>query len=438
MRQIRVPVLVAGIALTGGLLSVVPAAAGAPPTEVKIAWVDDTHQQLRVSWQDDGVGNLVRAFVQGDDGIPRDIRFVPAADPNELVFRHHANISDNKVVRVAVYAATDRWTTTSVPTYSEWFDSTGPARITIEAAAPRSDGRLQLGWRLTPRPDVLPGDVLDLPPAPDEVATEMAPASCCAAWQRFPVASTARSFVFPSRARPYRVMVDTQNEWGDDFNNEPIVHVGEHVVRAAVPTTSTYGRPLTITGTVTRVHPANDCGTPSCVERTPAVWARVLLQTRATSSSPWSGLGGVTADGAGRFRMTVVAPGSRQYRVVAPGPRPTVWDVVFSGASPAAANSTRYWVRQASFVDATASYGQRVTARLTVSPPVNVRTTLQRWTGSQWVSLKWVYLRNGSGSFTFTAAQRGRTAYRFIVPTSTYAGRPIATTATAGFVLVTR
>jgi hypothetical protein len=30
------------------------------------------------------------------------------------------------------------------------------------------------------------------------------------------------------------------------------------------------------------------------------------------------------------------------------------------------------------------AYGQRVTARVKISPPANVRTTLQRWDGNAW------------------------------------------------------
>lgn len=85
-----------------------------------------------------------------------------------------------------------------------------------------------------------------------------------------------------------------------------------------------------------------------------------------------------------------------------------------------------------------ATYGQRVTARLTVAPGNDLRSTLQRWDGEKWVSIKWVYLKKGAGAYTFTATQRGLNAYRFVVPSSTYAGRAIATTITSKFYLAVR
>ena len=59
-------------------------------------------------------------------------------------------------------------------------------------------------------------------------------------------------------------------------------------------------------------------------------------------------------------------------------------------------------------------------------PLANVRTTLQRWDGTAWRDLKYVYTTNGVGNYTFTATQRGRYAYRFLVPALTYAGRPLS------------
>ena len=61
-----------------------------------------------------------------------------------------------------------------------------------------------------------------------------------------------------------------------------------------------------------------------------------------------------------------------------------------------------------------------------MSPAANVRTTLQRWDGTTWRDLKWVDLKSGWGDYTFAATQRGSHAYRFLVPSFTYAGRPLA------------
>ena len=63
----------------------------------------------------------------------------------------------------------------------------------------------------------------------------------------------------------------------------------------------------------------------------------------------------------------------------------------------------------------------------------SVRTTLQRWNGSAWISIKWVYVQNGAGSYTFTASE-GTVRWRFVVPASTAPnGLPLAGTTTVSF-----
>jgi outer membrane protein assembly factor BamB len=78
--------------------------------------------------------------------------------------------------------------------------------------------------------------------------------------------------------------------------------------------------------------------------------------------------------------------------------------------------------------------GQHVTARLTMAARNSVRTTLQRWNGSAWVNVKWVYLKNGTGSYTFVAATKGTVRWRFVVPASTSPeGLPVGGVTSAAF-----
>ena len=90
----------------------------------------------------------------------------------------------------------------------------------------------------------------------------------------------------------------------------------------------------------------------------------------------------------------------------------------------------------ARFLDPTATYGQKVTAHLWVSPASNSTATLQRWTGTAWTGVKSVRLVNGAGSYTFTAVRRGTTAYRYWIASARAPnGLPVASTYTPTFTL---
>ncbi|MFC0629202.1 hypothetical protein [Kribbella deserti] len=98
---------------------------------------------------------------------------------------------------------------------------------------------------------------------------------------------------------------------------------------------------------------------------------------------------------------------------------------MFVSGSAAATSTTRYAVRTARIDYPQATYGRKVTALLTVAPGTNVRATLQRWNGTAWANAKWIYTQNGSGSYSFTAAPRGVSAFRYVVPGGYFAGRYI-------------
>ncbi len=81
----------------------------------------------------------------------------------------------------------------------------------------------------------------------------------------------------------------------------------------------------------------------------------------------------------------------------------------------------------ARFDDPFVSVGDHVTARLRMAVRSQVRSTLQRWNGSAWISVKWVFLTQGTGSYTFTATTRGVVGWRFVIPaTISPAGLPVA------------
>jgi hypothetical protein len=147
---------------------------------------------------------------------------------------------------------------------------------------------------------------------------------------------------------------------------------------------------------------------------------------------------------AGAFETPVRPLGTRQYRMLAPGSGDFSSEngpygvAAFHGVSAAATLTTRYKLNTAKFYDPTVAPGQPATIALAVGPANNVRATLQRWNGKAWVSIKWVYLTKGVARYTFPAPGRGNTAYRFVVPPTTYNGLPVAGITTGSIVLVVR
>jgi hypothetical protein len=123
-----------------------------------------------------------------------------------------------------------------------------------------------------------------------------------------------------------------------------------------------------------------------------------------------------------------MAPGQRQYRLVMPSAAkaalPAFGDAsAFVTATGPATSTVRYALRTARIDYPRATYGRKVSALLTVAPGINVRATLQRWNGKTWANVKWVYTKNGTGSYSFTAAPRGVSAFRYVVPGGYFAGR---------------
>src|SRR4051812_14361537 len=116
----------------------------------------------------------------------------------------------------------------------------------------------------------------------------------------------------------------------------------------------------------------------------------------------------------------MVAPGSGDFSSEN-GPNGVA---AFYGVSGAATLTTRYKLNTAKFYDSTVAPGQPATIALAVGPANNVRATLQHWNGKAWVSIKWVYLTKGVARYTFPAPGRGNTAYRFVVPPTTYKRPP--------------
>jgi hypothetical protein len=416
---------VAALSLLAGLQVADQAWAAAPPapTAVKVGWVDWTHTQVRLSWNDTGAANKIRLEAVPYLGPPESRWQTPADGPNELILSTRSLQHDSKVRFVVV--SVDAAGPESASGNSPWFDTTTPAHTDIRTAVPQADGSLRLTWTRNALPsDQTPGDPLDLP-VNDRLTLTVRWDS--ADRRTFPVAAGVTTAVIPPLPRPYRVSVIARNEWGNEQWPQDVAF-GDMVVRAPIPTSAVYGNPITISGTV---------GARVC---TGCSWLAsggseipVYLQARANATKPWVSIWNAWADSTtGAFRLYAASSGTRQFRVYVPGWSSSVPPsiVTLATATPTTTVLTRYAVRTAKFADNTATVGQKVTAMVGVSPASGVRTTLQRWNGRAWVGVKYVTLSKGNGSYTFTAITRGTTAYRFLVPSTTYGGLPISWIAT--------
>jgi hypothetical protein len=328
------------------------------------------------------------------------------------------------------------------------FDTNGPLPL-LTSIRGDADGSLHLTWAPQLVPDPNPGDPLDLPAGAvkyqlvgqfniGEVLKAFGPSS----------SALTRSYS-PGKGGLLGIAAD--NEWRPveeccggyrfvDYRDADYVRVFSTALTSHVPSVATYSLPMTITGTVQRA--GEDCNHLECrPSAEPDRGRRVVLHGRNSAAGAWYAVTSTKTDANGVFRLPVIAPGTRHYRVLALGTSrrngggfPVAGDM--SGPT---ATTTQTRVVSARFDDATATRGQRVTARLKVAPGGNQRATLQRRTGSAWVDLKWVHLVRGVGSYTFAAVQPGTASYRYIVPDSLApTGLPVAAAASRPFDLRTR
>jgi hypothetical protein len=444
-------VLLAGFASLAVAAPTYAAAAPLPPTDVGVAWTTvptagGPQPGVELSWQEpepsatyewsmetfDGTlwipGTYTPATTSGSVGIP----------VTEFPYRSTVRM----VVRAIVAGAS------SAPVASPAFDTNGPLpRLT--SIAGHADGSLHLTWVPQPVSDSTPNDPLDLAPGPDryqmvgqfEVRESLAPLGPAAT-------SLTGSYTSP---HPGLLGVAPDNEWQpvheccggfrwvnyDEADYRP-VWLSE--LSTSLPAVATYSLPMTITGTVTRL--VGRCGHLDCQYGSwPDPGRRVVLHARNLPTGTWYPVTSTTTDSDGLFRISVTAPGTRDYRVLALG---TTWQagatVTPTAGKMTAPRSTSTLTRvvTARFTDATAYRGQKVTAQLQVLPGGTQRATLQRWTGTSWVNLKWVYLTGGVGSYTFTAVQPGTIGYRYAIPASVAPnGLKVAATTSKAFYLRT-
>jgi hypothetical protein len=404
------------------------------PTGVTVAWADAAHTLVRVTWQETG---SLPNVITSESGLGESQKhYVAATAPNQLdvpAGEFSTERPNQAAVRVAVFVGTEAGGNTSPAGLSAAFDTlTGPTPV-IDAMNGADGGRFAVKWHPEPVVDPNPGDPLDLP-AEAPLYEVRATRDWLNYFEVVVPKTTATAATFTPLTKPsYQVWILTYNEWGTNYS--AMRHVdSERWVRAVVPPFADYSKPTAITGTLNRTDqncPPGPCGTSVHPDN-----ARlVVLQARANTTSAWYTVGSTKTDAQGNFRFAPPTLGTRQYRLVVPD----LYNAVGFGygtISGTATTTARPLVHGV-FLDPTAKYGQKVTAHVSIIPLANVPSTLQRWDGTAWRNLKSVQLTGGVGNYTFTATQRGRVAYRFLVPAFTYAGRPLSWQVSPTFVLTT-
>ncbi|TDO33253.1 hypothetical protein EV643_13351 [Kribbella sp. VKM Ac-2527] len=430
MRRLMTGLAVAAVSTIG--LTIPAHAADPAPTGVTVAWADAAHTRVRVTWNETGdLPNLVRAEYSDGQGAWSS---VAAGAANQVDFTS-SDVGARAVVRMAVYAGTTTTGPTSGAGFSVPFDALRGGKPVIDQITPVPPTRFTIRWHpAAAQTDPNPGDPLDLPPAAPQYRV-IANYNIVNIYDWVTPLSSATQVTFEQWSAPaFKVAVANFNEWGAIYSNALRVDY-ERFGTLTIPAAANYGQPTVIKGQIQRWSQLCDPG-PCWSEWLGETPRLVVLHARANASSPWYVVGTTKSAADGRFTLAPTTLGTRQYRVAVPDvfePAVGLGIGIISGAVTTLAKPRA----AASFADPTVAYGQRVTARVSIAPPATVRTTLQRWDGTAWRDLKWVYTSNGAGSYTFTSTQRGRFAYRFLVPSFTYAGRPLSWQVSPNIVLTT-
>jgi hypothetical protein len=430
----RPALAVLSLSLLAGALTA-PQALAAEPL-VTLTWADSTHESVRVTWPADDKPNLVYVIQHGDSvyGLETD-----ASGP-DTVDIPTTSFPPNERLRIDVRARTSPTTTTTIGS-SAVFDTDVKLDGFVQKLQPNTNGTLGVNWIYTGAPDDAE-DPLDLPISPLGGPIASTPTGC--GWQQLAtVPGSPAATTLANRPRPYQLAIRSNEEWGSRDSSDRR-EIDDLAVTTALPAVGAFNHPVTLRGKLELIRPGKCIdGKPRPTFRTP-VSQYLTLQARSSNSAPWVQVAKsiYTSPSTGQFEVSIPPLGTRQYRIFAPAgdyiPVASIEGAHFHGVSTPATLTTRYQLNTAKFYDPTVAPGTPATIALAVGPANNIRTTLQRWNGKVWVSIKWVYLNKGVARYTFPAPGRGNTAYRFLVPPTTYNGLPVAGITTGSIVLVVR
>jgi hypothetical protein len=417
MKKLSVAALLTSL-LSAGV--VVPAHAAEPtdpaPANVQISWKDDTHKFVHVTWTEDG-SRPNRVYLRPAGGTTKKNVQVLAADaPNEI------DLPTVTVLRAGIRLVVGVTVGTAEGETSPAADS--PAFDTIDAGAPKivsfkpyGTSTLQVTWKqgASVYTDTTPGDPLDLDGpvsyqpmyrGADGVGVPIGP----------PTSNTSISFAGPKP--PYRFYVQSVNEWTAVSSQE--VQAEPTAITASIPTWVVSGNETVI---------RTSFGDP--------VWgpagARVTLQARNTTTSPWYAV--ASGDSSSQeYQFNLPSVGTRQYRIAVANAPGFDLHAFFGGYS--APVTTTVQQKTTMVVD---NYGvvrnYEAWGTLYVKPAVTGTVALQRWNGKTWVFVKNTALKTGVADFRMSSPTVGTFVYRYYVPAHTNNGLPVAAAYSTNFTI---
>jgi hypothetical protein len=416
------PTLALSASLLATALTTTEAAAALPdpaPTNVRISWTDETFKYVHVAWEEDAARpNKIVLRRQGKPAQYLPVYLPPEAPnavdiPASSVVQYGWTSLDPLEFAVAVGTQAGD---TSPFAVSKVFDAQVPNPPERVSVTPSGTSTLQVKWRPATVTDTTPKDPLDrtipLTYAPYYSLTE--------GGARVPLGTRgpATQLTFTGPKPPFIFGVVAHNEWGGVFTGARVNAMSTQLT-AKIPAWSVYQlNTSNITGTYT----------PSSEKR------QVVLQARNSSTSPWYVVRSYTFSG-GKFEFDLGTAGTRQYRVAVPSVV-MYGSAAWFGTYSAAATSTTQLRTTGYFWWNQVYAGSTNEARLAVAPGVNTTASLQRWNGKTWATVGPVKVTNGYGVAYIRTTTKGRVAYRYYVPASTYGGLRFAAAYTPTFVNV--
>jgi hypothetical protein len=420
-------VLAAVLAVVVGSVLLAGCSSDKAPSAVTVGWADKSHQAVRVSWQDSGMPN--RISIEGVvTASPSYVKYLGADEPNTWAIPAAAFPPDGNY-RIAVAVGTSNGGVTSKPARSPMFDTDGPVRP-IGAQARSSGDNLVVTWRSAPPvQDFTPGDPLDVPAGRQTYVPVLGTVG--RPLRVVGPGTTAHRQVLKKVRPPFLFQLRATNEWSAVAGVE--ISVRTSATSVAVPTVARFGLPVQLRGRT--VQQQVSCEESRCTAgRTTTAGLPLVVLAQSKPGGPWVTAGRGTTRAGGHFVVRAVMPGTRAYRVYAPAASRRGQ---LSTASMSTAATTRSLLQvSAGFVHGNVKHrNEVVTAAVTARPALTGRAIVQFWTGKAWVNVKAVPITRGRATVTFRATRPGAFAYRFFLPGTTYAGRPVFGTATRSLVL---
>ncbi|TWD79840.1 hypothetical protein FB561_0906 [Kribbella amoyensis] len=408
----------AGALLASALAPTQAHAADTAPTNVRIAWKDSTHQEVRVTWTEEGTRpNRISVRSQASPTALRTF-YVASDAPDELDIPASSiapKTGTDAVFQIGVAAGTEAGET-SAAELSPAFDMLGPVFMELDSYSLAGGSTLSVKWKRASvqAEDKTPNDPLDV------TGTDLYQPQYVKDGRTVPLGEPTRStaLTFTGPRPPFTVELAGTNEWIGSDHAGATISVASYHPTASIPA---WVRADTSQNTVRGTF-------------TGSGHDKVILQARNSATSPWYTVGWQNFTN-NQYAFDMRAAGSRQYRVQLPntvkGER-----AFFGGYSPVVSTTVQTSVG-ANFWNPTIRVGQTSRAAVYMRPYLVGHARLERWNGKTWTLVGPVPIANGLGFGYIRGATPGRVAYRYYIPAGTLNGQWFAAAYSTTFVLTT-